>query len=158
MANMHWLLKTEPSDYSFEDLVRDGTTRWTGVKNPAAVKHIRSMKKGEAVVIYHTGSEKAAVGLAKVASAPEDDPGEPRSARVDIRAGRALPLPVPLGSLKASPLFARSPLVTMGRLSVVPLTPEQFAFLTAWTGIRATSPASSSPSNSRRRSSSSSSS
>ena len=126
---MHWLLKTEPGDYSFQDLSREGTTEWTGVTNAAAVKNIRSMKKGDLVVIYHTGDEKAAVGTATVASAPEPDPAEPRSAVVKVRAGKALSGPVALSAIKANPLFADSPLVTIGRLSVVPLTPEQFSFL-----------------------------
>ena len=127
---MRWLLKTEPSDYSFQDLVRDGTAAWTGVTNATAVKNIRAMKKGDDVVVYHTGNEKAAVGTARVASPARDDPKEPRSAVVDLRAGKALPRPVPLAELKADPLFSGSPLVTIGRLSVVPLTEEQFAFLT----------------------------
>jgi predicted RNA-binding protein with PUA-like domain len=126
---MNWLLKTEPSDYSFEDLVRDRRTTWSGVTNPSAVKNIRAMKAGERVVVYHTGGERAAVGLARVASAPGPDPSNPRSTVVEIEADRALKAPVPLEVVKGSPLFSGSPLVTIGRLSVVPLTPAQFAFL-----------------------------
>ena len=126
---MHWLVKTEPTDYSFQDLVRDGTTVWSGVTNATAVKNIRSMRKGDLVVVYHTGNEKAAVGTAKVASAPRELPEE-RSAVVELRAGKALARPVPLSALKANPLFVASPLVTIGRLSVVPLSEEQFSFLT----------------------------
>ena len=125
---MHWLLKTEPADYSYRDLLRDGTTSWSGVKNATAVKNILAMKKGDLVVVYHTGNEKAAVGTAKVVSAPRALPEE-RSAVVEICAGKTLPAPVPLAALKSNPLFSGSPLLTIGRLSVVPLTPEQFAVL-----------------------------
>jgi len=126
---MDWLLKTEPSDYSFQDLVRDKATAWSGVTNPAAVKNIRAMKKGDRVVVYHTGDVRAAVGLATVSSDPRPDPVNPKSAVIDVTAGKALKAPVPLEALKAHPAFSASPLVTIGRLSVVPLTAEQYAFL-----------------------------
>jgi predicted RNA-binding protein with PUA-like domain len=109
-----WLLKTEPSEYSFDDLVRDGETTWDGISNPVAVKHLLAMAKGDAVVLYHTGKERRAVGLAEVVAAG------PR-----IRALKPLPRPVGLDELKAAPAFAASPLVTMGRLSVVPLDARQ---------------------------------
>jgi len=127
---MDWLLKTEPSDYSFEDLVRDGTTAWTGVTNAAARLHLRSMSRGDRLVVYHTGGVKAAVGRATVASAPRPDPEDPKGVVVDVKAGKALRAPVTLAEIKAAKVFAGSPLVTIGRLSVVPLTPEQHAFLT----------------------------
>jgi len=111
-----WLLKTEPSEYSFDDLVRDQKTAWDGVANPVARKHLAAMKKGDAVVIYHTGGERRAVGLASVAAAGE--------APV-IAAGARLPQPVSLDALKAAPAFAASPLVKIGRLSVVPLDAKQ---------------------------------
>lgn len=126
---MDWLLKTEPSEFSFEDLAKKGTATWDGVANPTALKHIRSMKKGDRVVVYHTGNVRAAVGLAKIASAPRPDPKNEKLAVVDVAAGKALKAAVPLEAIKASPLFAASPLLTMGRLSVVPLTPEQYRFL-----------------------------
>jgi predicted RNA-binding protein with PUA-like domain len=126
---MAWLLKTEPSEYSFGDLVRDRKTAWSGVKNAVAVKNLREMKAGDPVVIYHTGAERAAVGLAEVVSAPRFDPEDPKSAIVDIEAVRPLESPVSLEALKTSPLFKDSPLVKIGRLSVVPLTPRQYAFL-----------------------------
>jgi len=126
---MEWLLKTEPSDYSFQDLVRDKETTWSGVTNATAVKNIRAMKKGDRIVVYHTGGVRAAVGLATIASAPRPDPTNPKSAVVDVTAGKALKVSVPLEALKANPLFSSSPLVTIGRLSVVPLTAEQYAFL-----------------------------
>ncbi|MBK9062838.1 MAG: EVE domain-containing protein [Acidobacteria bacterium] len=125
-----WLVKTEPGDYSFEDLLREKETVWTGVKNPVALKHLRSLKKGDRVVIYHTGSEKAAVGAATVATPTfEENPKTASEPRVTLRAGSPLPRPVPLKEIKSSSLFSDSPLVRIGRLSVVPLTSAQYAFL-----------------------------
>ena len=123
---MPWLLKTEPSAYAFEDLLREKRTVWSGVTNAAAVKNLAAMKKGDAVVVYHTGGVRAAVGTATVAAA---DSRDPRSPRVTIAAGKRLSAPVPLDALKAVPLFSDSPLLRIGRLSVVPLTEAQFRFL-----------------------------
>src|SRR5712675_265656 len=123
---MHYLLKTEPSAYSFSDLQRDGTTIWDGVTNPAAVKHLREMPKGAKLVIYHTGDERQAVGTATVLSVDASDPKNPR---VEIKAGKALKQPVTLAEMKANKLFKDSPLIKQGRLSVVPLTAAQFEFL-----------------------------
>jgi predicted RNA-binding protein with PUA-like domain len=124
---MHYLLKTEPSEYSFADLLKDGTTVWDGVTNPAAVKNLREMPKGAKLVIYHTGAEKQAVGLATVLSVVATDP---RSPRVEIKAGRPLAKAVTLAELKSSDRFKDSPLVRQGRLSVVPLTASQYAWIT----------------------------
>jgi len=125
-----WLVKTEPGDYSFEDLLREKETAWTGVKNPVALKHLRSMKKGDRVVVYHTGSEKSAVGAATVmATNFEENPKSAAEPRVTFRAGGPLPRPIPLEEIKSSSLFSDSPLVRIGRLSVVPLTSAQYAFL-----------------------------
>lgn len=126
---MDWLLKTEPSDYSFEDLVREKTATWDGVTNALARKHLRSMEKGDRLLIYHTGDAKAAVGRATVAAAPRPDPADPKGTVVDVKAGRALKTPVTLAAMKAARVFAGSPLLSCGRLSVVPLTPEQYAFV-----------------------------
>jgi predicted RNA-binding protein with PUA-like domain len=123
---MPYLLKTEPSDYSFTDLVRDSPTVWDGVKNPAAVKNLREMQPGDALIIYHTGNEKCAVGRAEVVSV---DATDPRSPRVTIRAGKPLSKSVALEEIKSRKIFAASPLVRMGRLSVVPLTAGQFQSL-----------------------------
>ena len=123
---MSYLLKTEPSEYSFADLQRDKTTVWDGVTNPAAVKNLREMPKGAKLVIYHTGDERRAVGTATVVSVDAKDPKEPR---VTIQAGKALPNPVTLEAIKANKLFKDSPLVKIGRLSVVPLTEAQCRFL-----------------------------
>jgi len=124
---MPYLLKTEPGAYSFDDLVRDKETIWDGVTNPTAVKHLRETKSGDDLVIYHTGDERTAVGTAKVVKVEVDDPKNPR---VHIRAGHALASPRTLQEIKASALFKDSPLVSQGRLSVVPLTEQQFSWLT----------------------------
>jgi len=120
---VNYLLKTEPSEYSFDDLRRDKETVWDGVSNPVAVKHLREMKAGDRLVIYHTGSEKRAVGTAGVLSVDDSDPKNPR---VRIKSGKPIPEPVALAEIKASKLFADSPLVRQGRLSVVPLTKVQY--------------------------------
>jgi predicted RNA-binding protein with PUA-like domain len=124
----YWLLKTEPETYGYDDLVREGTTAWTGVKNPQAQANLRAMKSGDRAVIYHSG-ERRAVSLAEVVRTAYDDPapadGEP-AVCVDVRAVAALPAPVPLEALKLEPAFAGSALLRQGRLSVVPLSPAEF--------------------------------
>jgi predicted RNA-binding protein with PUA-like domain len=124
---MAYLLKTEPSVYSFADLERDGETIWDGVTNPAAVKFLRGMQHGDELVIYHTGDEKTAVGTAKVLSV---DASDPRVPLVRIKAGKPVKQPHTLAEIKAHKLFADSPLVSQGRLSVVPLTQAQLAWFT----------------------------
>jgi|SRR5271165_5633121 len=124
---MPYLLKTEPTVYSFADLQREKSTIWDGVTNPAAVRNLRTMKPGEPLIIYHTGDEKSAVGTAAVISV---DPSDPKTPRVEIKVGKALAKPVTLSEVKANRLFAESPLVRQGRLSVVPLTDAQFKFIT----------------------------
>jgi len=123
-----WLLKTEPGAYSYSDLERDGGTVWDGVKNPAALKNIRGMKAGDPVIIYHTGSERAAVGIARVTRAAYPDPAgrDPRMVVVDLAPKRRLVRPVSLDEIKTLAAFASSPLVRQGRLSVVPLTTAQW--------------------------------
>lgn len=123
---MPFLLKTEPSEYSFSDLQRDKTTVWDGVTNPVAIKNLRSMKAGEQLVIYHTGDEKTAVGQATVQSVDDDDPKNPR---VTIKVSQAIAHPRSLTEIKTNKLFADSPLVRQGRLSVVPLTAAQYRYL-----------------------------
>src|ERR1039458_2031472 len=113
---MPYLLKTEPVVYSFADLQRKQTTIWDGVTNPAALKNLRGMKSGEQLIIYHTGDEKSAVGTATVVSVDTSDPKNPQ---VKIKLGKALARPVSLAEVKANKLFADSPLVRQGRLSVV---------------------------------------
>ena len=124
---MDYLLKTEPSEYSFADLERDKTTIWDGISNPVALKNLRAMKPGERLVIYETGDHKSAVGTATVVSVDVSDHKNPQ---VKIKAGNALAKPVTLAEVKANKLFADSPLVRQGRLSVVPLTAVQYRFLT----------------------------
>ena len=124
---MPYLLKTEPTVYSFADLQRDDTTIWDGVTNPVAVKNLRGMKPDEQLVIYHTGDEKSAVGTATVVSVDTTDAKNPQ---VKIKVGKPLARPVTLAEVKANKLFAESPLVRQGRLSVVPLTDVQYKFLT----------------------------
>jgi predicted RNA-binding protein with PUA-like domain len=124
----HYLLKTEPSVYSFEDLRKDEETVWDGVSNPAAVKHLREMQPGAKLIIYETGEHKSAVGAATVVSV---DASNPKTPVVKIKAGKALTHPVTLAQIKADSLFADSPLVRQGRLSVVPLTAAQYKSLTS---------------------------
>ena len=124
---MDYLLKTEPSEYSFADLQHDGTTVWDGVSNPVALKNLRGMKADERLVIYETGDHKSAVGTATVVSVDASDVKNPR---VKIKAGKALAKPVTLAEVKANKMFAESPLVRQGRLSVVPLNAVQYRYLT----------------------------
>ena len=123
---MNYLLKTEPSEYSFGDLQRDKETIWDGVSNPVALKHLRAMQPGDRLIIYETGNVKSAVGAASVVSAEASDAKNPR---VQIKVGKLLPRAVSLAEIKANKLFADTPLVRQGRLSVVPLTEEQLKFL-----------------------------
>ena len=123
---MNYLLKTEPSEYSFADLQREKTTIWDGVSNPVALKHLREMKPGDQLLIYETGDRKSAVGTAEVVSV---DPSDLKNPQVKIKAGQALPKPVSLAEIKAQKFFADSPLVRQGRLSVVPLSAAQYRFL-----------------------------
>jgi predicted RNA-binding protein with PUA-like domain len=123
---MDYLLKTEPSEYSLSDLIRDKTTIWDGVSNPVALKNLRAMKPGDRLIIYETGDHKSAVGTATVVSVDTTDAKNPQ---IKIKAGNALKQPVTLAQVKANKLFADSPLVRQGRLSVVPLTPVQYKFL-----------------------------
>jgi predicted RNA-binding protein with PUA-like domain len=122
----HYLLKTEPTEYSFAQLTKDGETEWDGVKNPVAVKHLGEMKPGAKLIIYETGDMRTAVGTATVVSVNAKDLKKPV---VKIKAGKALAKPVTLDQIKSNKLFATSPLVRIGRLSVVPLTAEQYKAL-----------------------------
>jgi predicted RNA-binding protein with PUA-like domain len=124
---MDYLLKTEPSEYAFADLQRDKTTLWDGVSNPVALKNLRGMKAGDRLVIYETGDRKSAVGTATVVSVDAVDAKNPQ---VKIKVGKTLAKPVTLAEVKADELFADSPLVRQGRLSVVPLSEAQHRFLT----------------------------
>lgn len=122
-----YLLKTEPSEYSFADLHRDKVTVWDGVSNPTAVKNLREMAPGALLIIYETGERRSAVGTASVVSVDASDPKNPA---VRIKAGKILAKPVSLDQIKSNKLFKDSPLLKIGRLSVVPLTEAQYEFLT----------------------------
>ena len=124
---MNYLLKTESSAYSFADLQREKTTIWDGVTNPVALRNLRNMKSGDELVIYHTGDEKRAVGMASVVSVDSSDAKNPR---VQIKAGKPIAQPLSLADIKQKKAFADSPLVRQGRLSVVPLNDEQYKILT----------------------------
>jgi predicted RNA-binding protein with PUA-like domain len=121
-----YLLKTEPTEYSFADLQKDGATIWDGVSNPVALRNLRGMQPGDRLIIYQTGDHKSAVGTATVVSV---DASDPKSPQVKIKAGKPLPKPVSLAEIKSNPLFVDSPLVRQGRLSVVPLTSAQYKLL-----------------------------
>ena len=118
-----WLLKTEPGEYSWGDLERDGRTRWDGVTNPLALQHACRVRSGDEVVVYHTGSERAAVGLARIVSDPYPDPaaGDDRLVVFDLEPVRRLARPVTLAELKADPAFAGFDLLRLPRLSVMPV-------------------------------------
>ena len=124
----YWLLKTEPDDYSFADLQRDGVAEWDGVTSNPAQANMRQIAEADVCVIYHTGDERRAIGLASVVRGPYPDPADPGGKRVlvDLSAAEPLPNPVPLSDLKGAAHFADSPLLRMSRLSVVPLTEEQY--------------------------------
>ena len=124
-----WLFKEEPTSYSFEDLVRDGRTRWSGVRNPLAQKHLHAVRKGDRVLYYHTGNEKAVVGVARAVTDAFPDPADRtgRRAAVDIAPVRRLPRPVALALIKADRSFAGFPLVRISRLSVMPVGAREWA-------------------------------
>ncbi len=131
----YWLLKTEPGSYAWDDLVKDGTTAWTGVSNPQAQGNLRAMKAGDRAVIYHSG-EKRAVGVAEVVRTAYPDPtGAAGLVCVDVRAVGPLAAPVPLESLKLEPAFEGSVLLRQGRLSVVPLSPAEWRDLEALAAV-----------------------
>jgi predicted RNA-binding protein with PUA-like domain len=126
---MNWLFKEEPTHYSFDDLVRDGRTAWTGVRNPLAQKHLQSIRKGDRVFFYHTGDEKAVIGIAKAAGAPYPDPADKSEKlhAIDIVPVRKLKSPVTLAAIKADKAFAAFALVRISRLSVMPVNDEEWS-------------------------------
>jgi len=126
---MNWLFKEEPQSYSFDDLVRDGSTSWSGVRNPLAQKHLRSITKGDRILYYHTGKVKAIVGVARAMSAPVADPADRSGRRVSVTIAPLRPLesPVTLAEIKASQRFTAFPLVRIPRLSVMPVSDREWA-------------------------------
>jgi len=125
---MNWLFKEEPTHYSYDDLVRDRKTSWTGVKNPLAQKHLRAVKKGDRIFYYHTGDEKAVVAVAKAATDSYADPkdGSGKLAAVDVAPVQKLARPVTLAEIKAKPVFKDFPLVRISRLSVMPVSDREW--------------------------------
>ena len=136
---MNWLVKEEPDSYSFERLRKDGGTTWSGVRNPLAQKHLRAMRRGDRVLYYHTGSERAVVGIARVTGEPRPDPGDATGKRVavEIAPVASLPNPVPLAALKAEPVFSQHPLVRIGRLSVMPVSDAEWKVVERLAGRKA---------------------
>ena len=125
---MNWLVKEEPTHYSFDDLQRDGKTSWSGVRNALAQKHLRSMKKGDGIFYYHTGDVKAVVGVAKALSEPYPDPADPTGKlyAIDVSPVKKLKSPVTLAAIKADKEFASLPLVRIARLSVMPVSDDEW--------------------------------
>jgi predicted RNA-binding protein with PUA-like domain len=130
---MNWLFKEEPTHYSYDHLVKDTRTQWSGVKNPLAQKHLRSVKKGDRIFYYHTGDEKSVVGIARALgdAYPDPDDRSGKQSVVDVAPVKRLPQPVTLGSIKADSAFKNFPLVRISRLSVMPVTDDE------WDGILA---------------------
>jgi predicted RNA-binding protein with PUA-like domain len=125
---MNWLFKEEPSSYSFEHFTKDGGTSWAGVRNPLAQKHLRTVKKGDRVFYYHTGSQKAVVGIARATSDAYPDPKDKagKLVVVDVAPVQALARPVTLAEIKSSKAFGEFPLTRLPRLSVMPVTDAEW--------------------------------
>lgn len=133
---MNWLFKEEPSNYSYDDLARDGRTSWTGVRNPVAQKHLRSVQKGDRIFFYHTGDQKSVVGIAKAADAAYPDPADTTGKlyAVDVVPVRKLKQPVTLASIKADTSFASMPLTRVPRLSVMPVSDAEWSRIEKMSG------------------------
>lgn len=130
-----WLVKTEPEHYSFADLEREGQDIWDGVRNPQAQAYLRRMQPGDRVLVYHSGRQRAVVGIAEVVSHPYPDPADPRRCAVDLRAVARLPRPVPLAQLRLHPACSGWALLRQPRLSVMPVSPEQWAAVEELAGL-----------------------
>jgi predicted RNA-binding protein with PUA-like domain len=133
----YWILKTDPDTYALADLERERKTRWDGVANPVAVRHLRSMRAGDSALIYHTGDEKAIVGLARITSDGYPDPKNAQLAVVDLEFESTVPAPVTLAAIKSDPAFKDLALVRQGRLSVVPVPEPLWGRLLGMAGIPA---------------------
>jgi predicted RNA-binding protein with PUA-like domain len=133
---MNWLFKEEPTHYSYDDLVRDRSTSWTGVRNPLAQKHLRGVRKGDRIFFYHTGSEKAVVGIARALGAAYPDPGDKdgKLYAVDVGPVKKLKAPVTLAAIKSDKSFAAFPLVRMARLSVMPVSDDEWTRIEKMSG------------------------
>lgn len=122
-----WLMKSEPSSYSWDDLMRDGATEWDGVRNNAARLHLKAMKAGDEAFFYHSMSDKAVVGIMRIVREAAPDPKDNEWVSVSVEPVRALPRPVTLGEIKAEPELAKMELIRQSRLSVAPVRPEEWA-------------------------------
>ena len=133
---MRYLVKEEPENYSYSQFAKDRGTTWSGVKNPLAQKHLHAVKRGDRILYYHTGNEKAVVGIAKAAGDAYADPGDKtgKQAVVDVTPVKTLPRPVTLAEIKADPRFASFPLVRLPRLSVMPVSDEEWSRIVAMAG------------------------
>jgi predicted RNA-binding protein with PUA-like domain len=133
---MNWLFKEEPTHYSYDDLARDGKTSWTGVRNPLAQKHLRSVAKGDKIFFYHTGDQKSVIGVMKALAAAYPDPADTSGKlyAVDVAPVKKLPKPVTLAAIKADKAFASFPLVRMSRLSVMPVNDQEWARIETMAG------------------------
>ncbi len=133
---MNWLIKEEPTHYSFDDLIRDGKTSWSGVRNPVAQKHLQSIRKDERIFFYHTGDVKAVVGIAKAVSAPYPEPADKTGKfyAIDVAPLKKLKSPVTLAAVKADKAFASFPLVRISRLSVMPVTDDEWKRIESMAG------------------------
>ena len=125
----HWLMKSEPASYGWEDLVRDGGTEWDGVRNNAARLHLKAMKPGDEAFLYHSMSDKAVVGVMRIARGPQPDPKDPDWVSVRVEPVRPLPSPVTLAAIKAEPKLAKMELIRQSRLSVAPVRDEEWALI-----------------------------
>jgi predicted RNA-binding protein with PUA-like domain len=132
----HWLMKSEPESYGWDDLVRDGGTEWDGVRNNAARLHLKAMRQGDEAFLYHSMSDKAVVGIMRVARGPAPDPKDPDWVSVRVEPVRKLARPVTLGEIKAEPRLSRMELIRQSRLSVAPVRDEEWAKVLAMAGER----------------------
>lgn len=135
---MNWLVKEEPTNYSYDDLARDGRTSWTGVRNPLAQKHLRGIRKRDRIFFYHTGSEKSVVGIVRAATDAYPDPADKTGKlyAVDVEPVKKLKAPVTLAAIKADKAFASFPLVRMSRLSVMPVSDDEWDRIERMSGAR----------------------
>ncbi|WP_294233948.1 EVE domain-containing protein [uncultured Sphingomonas sp.] len=131
----HWLLKSEPDSYGWDDLVRDGATEWDGVRNAAAAGHLRAMAVGDRALFYHSGKDKAAVGIATISRTARADGDDGRWVSVQVSPDRPLPRPVTLAAMKAEPALAALPMLRQSRLSVSPVGEAEWAVLMAMAGL-----------------------
>ncbi|BCI72273.1 hypothetical protein SUS17_3962 [Sphingomonas sp. S17] len=131
----YWLLKSEPDSYGWDDLVRDGATEWDGVRNAAAAKHLRAMQPGDSALFYHSGKDKAAVGIATITRAAQADGEDGRWVSVAVAPDRPLPQPVPLAAMKAEAKLADLPMLRQSRLSVSPVGDTEWAILMTMAGL-----------------------